>query len=451
VGRPGVVSRPLSLVIIGGGAAGTLAAIRFAAHPSDAPRRVTVVEPASELGIGAAYGTRSPSHLLNVRASGMSAYPEMPGHFLAWAHADGMAAAAADFLPRMHFGRYLRASLAEVGRHPVDVVHVRARAVGIDRARGARPVVLLDDGRRIGADHLALATGNALAPLPGTGDVAGVVADPWAPGAIERLRDTGEVLIVGSGLTAVDVVLSLRDVGHTAGIRMVSSHGLLPEPHADGPLPPMPSFVTAGATQARSVRAALAAARSAAAAADDWRQIIDGFRDQTVGVWRDLPDAERRRFLRHLARRWEVRRHRMAPQVAVVVAELQATGRLRVERGRVSRLTPTGEGVRATLVAAGVRRDVEAAAVVMCIGPSADPRRDPFLSSLIDAGIASRHRLGIGLSVDAAGHVVRPDGAIDPRLSTLGSLRRGAEWESTAVPELRVHARDLAEAILGAA
>ncbi len=52
-------------------------------------RRIVVIEPAPELGLGVAYGTRSPSHLLNVRAGGMSAYPERPGHFLTWARAAG--------------------------------------------------------------------------------------------------------------------------------------------------------------------------------------------------------------------------------------------------------------------------------------------------------------------------------------------------------------------------
>ena len=125
-----------SVVIVGGGASGTLAAIRLAAHPSDMPRRITVVEPAAELGLGAAYGTQSPSHLLNVRASGMSALPEEPGHFLAWAQANDIEAAEADFLPRMHYGRYLRHSLDEARRDPVDVVHLRARAVTAERASG---------------------------------------------------------------------------------------------------------------------------------------------------------------------------------------------------------------------------------------------------------------------------------------------------------------------------
>ena len=258
------------------------------------------------------------------------------------------------------------------------------------------------------------------------------------------------MLIVGTGLTAVDVVLTLRDVGHAGRIRMVSSHGLLPESHAQGPLPPAPPFVTAGTPEARSVRAALAAARAAALTADDWRQVVDGFRGQTVAVWRDLPDAERRRFLRHLARRWEVRRHRMAPQIAAVVADLRAAGRLVVERGRVSALAASDERIRATVVAGGAVRDIDVDAVVVCTGPSGDPRRDPFLARLIDSGLVTTHPLGIGIAVDDPGRALGADGTADPHLWTIGSLRRGADWESTAVPDLRVQARDIASAILGA-
>ena len=285
------------------------------------------------------------------------------------------------------------------------------------------------------------------APGPPRG-IPGSCADPWAPDAIDGLRATGDVLLVGSGLTAVDVALSLRDIGHRGHIRMVSSHGLLPEAHAAGPLSPVPPFVRPGDPGSRTVLGALVAARAAAAEADDWRQVVDGIRPQTVALWRSLPAAEQRRFLRHLARRWDVRRHRMAPGVAAAVEEMQVSGRLSVERGRLSRLEVVGERIHASISSNGEQRRMDMDAVVLCIGPSADPRRDPFLAALLDAGIVTRHPLGLGLAIDIDGRVLAPDGDAQQGLWAMGPLRKGAEWESTAVPEIRVHARDLAQAIV---
>ncbi len=450
------MSSPLTqsrtVVIVGGGAAGTLAAIHLVGPWAGRERRIVVIEPAAELGLGVAYGTRSLSHLLNVRASGMSAHTDDPGHFLRWAVASGHQASGADFLPRALYGAYLRATLRAAEEvHEVTLEHVRARATAIDRSRSGVWSVRLDGGDAIVADQVVLATGNALAPFPGAPIHAGFVADPWGPGVIESLRDAPEVLLVGSGLTAVDVVLTLRDVGHTGTVRMISTHGLLPAAHLPHPLPALPPFVEAGTPAAASVRHALAAARQAARDAADWRQVIDGARGQTVPVWRGLPEREQRRFLRHLARRWDVRRHRMAPHVGAVVTELRTHGTLTMERGRVGDLAAVDGRIRVGIDRAGERRERLVDAVVMCVGPSADPRHDPLLATLLASGVATRHRLGLGLELDAAGGVLAPDGSLQTGLWAMGSLRKGAEWESTAVPELRLQARDIAAAIVRSA
>ena len=101
-----------------------------------------------------------------------------------------------------------------------------------------------------------------------------------------------------------------------------------------------------------------------------------------------------------------------------------------------------------TLRSAGSERRVPADVVIVCVGPSADPLHDRLLSSAIADGVLVRHPLGLGLAVDAVGRAVRPDGTGHDHIWASGSLRKGAEWESTAVPELRVHARDIAAALL---
>ena len=257
------------------------------------------------------------------------------------------------------------------------------------------------------------------------------------------------MLIVGSGLTAVDVALSLRDLGHAGTIRMVSSHGLLPEAHVREPLPTVPPFVTVGSPAAASVRATMAAVIAATRDAADWRQVVDGLRPQTVPLWRGLSETEQRRFLRHVARRWEVRRHRMAPEVAAAISALRSAGSLVIDRGRVTALTAVGDRIRATIASAGQGHEVLVDGVVLCTGPSADPGHDPLLARLMGQGLATRHPLGLGLAVDGDGRLMGPDGRTRQGLWAMGSLRKGAEWESTAVPELRLHARAIAAAILG--
>ncbi len=444
MGPPGRgVSPSRRVVIVGGGAAGTLVAIHLLAGGAT---DVTVIEPAERLGEGIAYGTRSPSHLLNVRANGMSAFPDRPGHFTEWVRGTGRELPGSEFLPRMLYARYLRDLLAGGAATTPQVRHLRARAVALssDPQR-----VALADGTEVGADEVVLATGNGMAPLPWLPDTPGVIRDPWAPGTLDGIGRNADVAIVGSGLSAVDVVLSLRERDHQGHVTMISSHGLLPEPHLAEVLRPRPPAIDPA--DVRGARGLVRALRTDAAEADDWRQSVDGVRPVTVQAWQALSVVERRRALRHAFRRWEVRRHRMAPEVAAVLEGQRDAGRLTTVRGRVRSVDVVPDGLAVVVETAGDRRLVPVDVVVACVGPSADPRHDPLLARAVGEGLLARHPLGLGLDVDAAGRACRPDGSTYEHVWAVGSLRKGAEWESTAVPELRLHARDIAAAIGGVA
>ncbi len=207
-----------TIAIVGGGASGTISAISLLRHPSPEPRRVVVIEPSTRLGAGVAYGTQSEAHLLNVRASGMSALADDPSHFLAWGREWGIAATGAEFVPRLHYGRYLRDTLAtaeayapassKFAHRPRAVTAIRPTVPGSDSF-----TLLLDDDTELSADHVVLATGNHFSAPAWLPRHPCVVADPWQPGAVEALSGAGSVLVIGTGLTAVDVVLTLRDSG----------------------------------------------------------------------------------------------------------------------------------------------------------------------------------------------------------------------------------------------
>ena len=129
--------------------------------------------------------------------------------------------------------------------------HVRSRAVGL-AVDGSGARLALADGTELEADDVVLATGNGQAPLAWLPDLPGVIRDPWAPGALEDVAPAASVAIVGTGLSAIDVVLSLRDRGHRGPVTMLSSHGLLPEPHLAGVLPARPSAIDPGQRDERT-------------------------------------------------------------------------------------------------------------------------------------------------------------------------------------------------------
>ena len=431
-------SRPL-IAIVGGGVSGALTAVHLAR--GGAAARVVVVDPRAELGLGLAYSTPSLLHLLNVPAGKISALPDDPGHFLRWLRTHHDATATAEtFAPRAVFGRYVRSLLAGAG----GVEHVRAGVVDCRLTAGGATLTL-DDGTLIVADRVVLATGN-FDPAPLRGVAAAAEANgvyrhhAWADDTYDDLDADAAVTLIGTGLTAVDVLLRLREVGHRGPVTAVSRHGVFPNRHE--PHEVLPQSVIPAGTEPTCL-AYLRAVRAAIAAGVEWRSVVDSLRATTNDLWLALTVGEQRRFKRHLQRRWDVVRHRMAPAVADALEAERAAGTLQVRHGH---LAGVGADGRVTL-STGDR--FAADRVVNCTGPGMDYRRvgSPLLAALFAQGLACPGPLGGGLRCDAAGALVGADGRPSAVLFNVGPGRLGTLLESIAVPELREQAVAVATAL----
>jgi uncharacterized NAD(P)/FAD-binding protein YdhS len=471
-----------TVAVVGGGCAGVLTVRELLRCTDD---EVILIEPGRPGG-GVAYGAARPWHLLNSRAGAMSADPDDADHFVRWANARGIAAAPRDFLSRRDYGDYLDSVFAETAAaHPGRLRVLRARATGLHPDAASCSVTLTPTGR-VGVDHVVLATGNPagaqLAAVPAVlRGHPGYVADPWRDGALDGIPVDARVLLIGAGLTAIDVALTLTADGRRrAPIVAVSRRGQLPLAHTVAAAPPAVPALDDCATLRDIVRAV----RSSADEAGDWRAVVDGLRPHLDQLWVAFTAAEQEAFLRHLARPWECHRHRMAPSVAARVAELRAAGMFEVRAGGVRSIaaadgdllaefgtaasaaesaTRAGSAGRAASAgsarnprnwraasgssghggSAGVRERF--GAVVNCSGAGLLPESaGAFVGGLLDSGLArvGPHRLG--LDIDGGGRLIGADGSVQPRIWLIGPLRRGARWETTAVPEIRAQARRLA-------
>lgn len=466
------LERP-TVAIVGGGASGVLTAIHLLRRR--APVRIVLVEERPLLGRGVAYGTSCEAHLLNVPAAGMSAFPDEPRHFLQWARERHPSADAGSFLPRRLYGQYLEWCLHEeiaAARRRTPFTALHGRVIGIAAGAGGAGLRLAG-GETLWASQVVLALGNSVGPAAGLAAEPGPIRHAWDPTAVQGLPAGRPVVLVGTGLTAVDVVLSLDEAGFRGPIHAVSRRGLLPQPHrssqADGagtvaaPGYAAPVAVVAPDRARELLAAVRAEIRLAAALGHDWRAVVDGLRPRTQALWAALPEGERARLHRHALRYWEVHRHRMAPEVAARIERLRRSGRLQVSAGRIVSVTPTTGGVAVTVRpragrAAGTAPSpadvvLEAGAVIRCTGPREDLASvgDPLLDGLFATGDARPGPLGLGLAVDADGRLLDRAGEASDSLWAIGPLRRGALLETTAVPEIREQAAALAAALPDAA
>lgn len=448
-----------TIAIIGGGFTGAAVAYHLARSGAGQRAKIVVIEPREVLGAGLAYSTRDPAHRINVPADRMSLDTQDPDAFARWLRAtgtiaddpDAVSASGQAFPQRGLFGRYVADALAPFvasGR----IVHRRTAAEAIAcRADGTFDVALADGV--LHADLLVVATTHpppavpaALRPL--VGDPRFVV-DPGEPGALDGVPPDARVLVVGSGLTAADMVASLDRQGHRGPILMLSRNGLRSRGHAPSAVEPFGDFTSAPARTARELtRRARQAIAEAKGQGISWHAVLDALRGDGAAIWGALPEAERRRVVHRLRSFWDVHRFRIAPQVADVLDRLDGEGRLRLVAASLVSSRPEADGLHVAWRPRG-RRDAETGRfdiVVNTTGPAhrAVVDREP-VRSLFEAGLVDLDRVGLGLRVDAAHRAIGRDGAVVPGLLIAGPLARGTFGELMGLPQVTAHAELVAQ------
>jgi uncharacterized NAD(P)/FAD-binding protein YdhS len=449
---------PLTVAIAGGGAGGAL----LAAHLLRSGEvRVALIERDARLGRGVAYGTNFPGHLMNVPAASLSGLPDDPEHFLRFARRSyDRAAEPTTFVPRLVYGEYLEALVDEserVAAPGASLLRLRGEVVAV--SADARPLLTLADGSTLRADRVVLALGNlpprnpSLAEGSWPEDLARYATDPWRPGALAGLA-AGPALLIGTGLTMVDVALQLQAARPGTRITALSRGGLLPHAHRAGGAPPSPDVPVpeAGAGLLELLRFVRSAAVVAQLGGGDWRDAVNALRPVTSDLWAGLPQDDQRRFLDRLARFWDIHRHRLAPEVATAVNELRRAGGLTLMSGRIRSVRSLTEGVAVDVQERGTDRvrTLRVAAVVNCTGPNGDVRSggSRLLDALCAAETVRPHPLALGLDTGTDGALRDAGGRESEALFAIGPLRRGELWETTAVPEIRAQASALAQRLL---
>ncbi|WP_260610631.1 FAD/NAD(P)-binding protein [Sphingomonas sp. IC081] len=438
---PQFETEDLPVAVVGAGFSGTLLTINLIRQ---GVRVVLIERSQAQLAKGLAFGTKGPEHLLNVRAANMSAFPDDQANFLRWIGQAGEEQANR-FVPRLTYGLYLREllikALSDAGPK-AQIVHAEALSARF----GDRTVtVVLDDGSEIAARSLVLALGNfpptphpALAALPPERRFS----DPWNPAAVADAAALDHVLLIGTGLTAADMILSLDKAGFKGRITALSRRGLKPHAHAEtGPaVDHVPAPDARGSALVRQIRDR--------AKAIGWRAAVDEQRPHTQNLWRRHDLAGQRRLLRHLRPYWDVHRHRLAPDVARRLAELEAEGRLEFVAGKLVGSDVAGRGVAVDYRPRGEEefRRIEVCRVINCTGPEGDLLRSglPLVKDLVAQGRVRPDAHRLGLDVEHLGRVRDADGKPQDTLFAVGPVTKGEAWEIVAVPDIRRQVWNLA-------
>lgn len=354
------------IVIVGGGFCGTMVLHHLMQQDGLPPLDIAFYDDHGRHGRGVAYSTPYPEHLLNVPAGGMSALPDHADHFVKWL---GQGADPARFYPRMTYGDYLR--------------HFLDEALALAKTRGHQIRLLTEsfplDAPRSDEIFYIFATGTSQPRWPGgpVPDDVRLLAHPYGDGIPPFAKG---VVILGTGLSAVDAILTLHKAGYAGKIVCISRSGLWSVPHG---LKTRPWH---------------------------WRWYIDSLRPHSNKLWRGLPEGVRNFCLRRVTF-WNVIRHRMPPECAAIIRDLKKSGQLQTVRGSIAAIKPSPNKIDVVLKGG---KTITGDAVINCLG---------FIGQHKQPATALR---------------------LSENLWTLGPPLFGHLIETTAVPELRGQAKDVA-------
>ena len=462
--------RHADILIVGGGLSGTMLAAQLLRLPGK--RSVLVIEPRAELGRGEAYSAVELGHTLNGNAARMSVDPDNADdltqwltEFIAaggWPESDEQHVPVSElFPPRGLFGIYVQQRLAQaqaVGTlNGSTVGHIRAEVVDLQTLDDSVRLTL-SDGQRLQGAYAVLATGMfpaARTPQTESSGLNAAALDPWDVAAMRQLDPQSTVLIIGSGLTMVDAVVSLEQAGHRGPIEVFSRHGLLP--HVRRQPPAWADFLAEDPsirTPRQLMRELRRHCRDAIAQGIDWQAPLDTVRAHIGRLWNQATDVQRRQFVRHVRPWWESHHHRSPPLSAELVERLHGQGRLRIQAASFKGLEPSSGGA----VSIRIRRRgdaetvvVSGAALINSSGIEYDWRRvaRPLPRQLLARGLVRPGPLALGIAAEVDGAVVGVDGQVASRLFAMGPPLRGMWWESTAVTDVASQAKALAARLVG--
>lgn len=447
------------IIIIGGGLSGTLSAIQLARLK--AGYGVTIIEKNPEsLGRGIAYHADFTHQPLNVAAGGMSLFSDKPSDFVEWLEVNHFkynhlieTISSQAFAPRKIFGDYVLEHLERLQQDPASKLQIRIDEALSVMDLGAHKGVVLASGHVLQADQVILALGN-FPPADIFPKDSPVRRDPrysptpWTDKVYSQLNGDENILLVGSGLSAVDIVLGLSLRKFKGKVTMLSRNGRLPCQHE---IPAQAFPITE--FDVKHPKKMLRWVRNLIRANPDysWVSILDGLRPYSQKIWKAWTVDEKKYFLTKVRPYWEIARHRIPKTSSSVLNEMMFNDALELIKGRIVDAEAVETGIRISYRSEHSESSRLFQKIVNCTGPESNYRRInfPIVKDLINRGKVAIDELGLGIQCTPDGRIINHQGDIEEGIWCVGPMRKAVLWETTALREIRGQTAELAATIAG--
>lgn len=435
--------------IVGGGISGTLSVLQIIKQ-SKKPLSIYWFDTQNKFCKGYAYNTFDEGHLLNVRASNMSVFPDEPNHFVNWLSVNHPKYSPKDFVSRKLFGDYVLHTF-ELLKKSNALITIHQIAEEVKSIKKIGDCFEMNTHQNYQVQKIILGFGNFLPAHPRSVSKEFISSKNYFQNAFNvqltnQIQLHNNITIIGSGLTMIDVIVSLSHFNYKGKINVISPHAYIPQAHQENPLPSVEPFVNQN--QAYTLLEILSLVNKQLKKAKkenlNLHSVVDSMRPFLQNLWLNFSIEEKKQFLRHLRHKWGVARHRAPSQSMAIFNALKSSNQLQLIKGRISDIKLQTSGFDILYSNNQTEQQtLHTQLIINCTGPESDysQLKSPLIQDLINNQIISPDSIKYGINAQKDGYII-------DNIYTIGPPLKGILWESVAVPEIRVQAQELAPKII---
>ena len=453
------------IAIIGAGFSGTLVLANIVKTAQE-NCSIAIIDKLESFNKGIAYNPSSSMFLLNVATKRMSAFSNDPDHFLNWVCKQNSfelfsrEALANSFLPRDIYRQYLSSiwdetiELAQSKNIQIECFFSYAENINL---LDEKYIITTESGDSIIAKQVILSTGNQTPSNKALrqkldNNHSRYFQNPWKIETITNFEPELNILIIGNGLTMVDTTMGLVENHFQNKIYAVSPNGFNVLPHLHNNIAYIfdldlddPNF-----SLTYLLRKVNAEVKKLSKLGITSEPVVDALRSKTQEIWKKLTVAEKRFFMRHLRHIWGVSRHRIAPHIYRKIQNLRINKKLEVIAGEIHKISDAGTHLEVTLFnkKSNKFKTIQVSRIINCTGPQTNLKEseNALLHKLFVEGFLSQDELNLGTKIDLKTYeILDSNNKRVPCFYTLGVNLKGELWESVAIPELKVQAKEVAQ------
>ena len=227
-----------SITIVGGGATGVVffnQLVNECKQNNSIFSKITIIDRHLNEG-GLAYSTKQSSHLLNMSISTMSAVASEDKHLHEWLINKGYYKDKNSYIARRCYLAYLNdlydETLENAKNLNIEINIICGCATNIELINNIFSIEINNDDK-IMSDYLILSIGTNFSDPYNLDGMKGYIRNPYVLENYDFLGDQDEISILGTNLSAVDLLFTLDDIDFNGEIKLISRNGLLPFAKAD--------------------------------------------------------------------------------------------------------------------------------------------------------------------------------------------------------------------------